>query len=54
MLLENAAGCLLSDQGGGILESLGLVPSACKGVEKSYYESFHGSTPDIAGQHLLG
>jgi 3-isopropylmalate dehydrogenase len=47
-------GDILSDQGGGILEYLGLMPSACKGPEKSYYEPCHGSAPDIAGQHLLG
>ena len=38
----------LSDQGGGILGSLGLMPSACVGPTKSYYEPSHGSAPDIA------
>ena len=42
----------MSDQGGGILGSLGLMPSACKGPEKSYYEPSHGSAPDIAGQNI--
>jgi len=49
MVMENMFGDILSDQGGGILGSLGLMPSACKGSEKSYYEPSHGSAPDIAG-----
>ena len=50
MVMENMFGDILSDQGGGILGSLGLMPSACVGPEKSYYEPSHGSAPDIAGQ----
>jgi 3-isopropylmalate dehydrogenase len=42
----------LSDQGGGILGSLGLMPSACIGPEKAYYEPSHGSAPDIAGKNI--
>ena len=52
MVMENMFGDILSDQGGGILGSLGLMPSACKGPEKSYYEPSHGSAPDIAGQNI--
>ncbi|MCK5819016.1 MAG: 3-isopropylmalate dehydrogenase [Psychromonas sp.] len=52
MVMENMFGDILSDQGGGILGSLGLMPSACKGSEKSYYEPSHGSAPDIAGQGI--
>ena len=52
MVIENMFGDILSDQGGGILGSLGLMPSACKGPEKSYYEPSHGSAPDIAGQNI--
>jgi 3-isopropylmalate dehydrogenase len=50
MMMENMFGDILSDQGGGILGSLGLMPSACIGPEKSYYEPSHGSAPDIAGK----
>ena len=50
LLTENMFGDILSDQGGGILGSLGLMPSACIGPEKAYYEPSHGSAPDIAGQ----
>ena len=52
MVMENMFGDILSDQGGGILGSLGLMPSACKGPDKSYYEPSHGSAPDIAGQNI--
>lgn len=51
MVMENMFGDILSDQGGGILGSLGLMPSACLGTDgKAYYEPSHGSAPDIAGK----
>ena len=53
MVMENMFGDILSDQGGGILGSLGLMPSACLGDEKAYYEPSHGSAPDIAGNTIL-
>jgi len=53
MVMENMFGDILSDQGGGILGSLGLMPSACLGHDgKAYYEPSHGSAPDIAGQKI--
>lgn len=52
MVMENMFGDILSDQGGGILGSLGLMPSACQGDEKAYYEPSHGSAPDIAGKNI--
>lgn len=53
MVMENMFGDILSDQGGGILGSLGLMPSACIGHDgKAYYEPSHGSAPDIAGQQI--
>mgnify|MGYP003318589885 CR=1 FL=1 len=52
MVMENMFGDILSDQGGGILGSLGLMPSACLGPDKAYYEPSHGSAPDIAGQNI--
>jgi 3-isopropylmalate dehydrogenase len=52
MVMENMFGDILSDQAGGILGSLGLMPSACMGPEKAYYEPSHGSAPDIAGQNI--
>jgi len=52
MVMENLFGDILSDQAGGILGSLGLIPSACIGPEKSYFEPSHGSAPDIAGENI--
>ena len=52
MVMENMFGDILSDQGGGILGSLGLMPSACIGPKKAYYEPSHGSAPDIAGRNI--
>ncbi|NKB64547.1 MAG: 3-isopropylmalate dehydrogenase [Gammaproteobacteria bacterium] len=52
MVMENLFGDILSDQAGGILGSLGLMPSACVGPEKAYYEPSHGSAPDIAGKNI--
>jgi len=53
MVMENMFGDILSDQGGGILGSLGLMPSACLGENgKAYYEPSHGSAPDIEGQGI--
>jgi 3-isopropylmalate dehydrogenase len=52
MVMENMFGDILSDQAGGILGSLGLMPSACFGTKKSYYEPSHGSAPDIAGRGI--
>ena len=52
MVMENMFGDILSDQGGGILGSLGLMPSACLGPRNAYYEPSHGSAPDIAGKNI--
>ena len=52
MVMENMFGDILSDQGGGLLGSLGLMPSACLGDNKAYYEPSHGSAPDIAGKNM--
>ncbi len=52
MVMENMFGDILSDQCGGLLGSLGLMPSACIGPEKAYYEPSHGSAPDIAGKNM--
>ena len=52
MLLENMQGDIITDQGGGILGTLGLMPSACVGPKKGYVEPAHGSAPDIAGKNM--
>ncbi len=52
VLLENMQGDILTDQAGGIIGSLGLMPSACIGPRKSYVEPAHGSAPDIANKNI--
>ncbi|MBN1524596.1 MAG: 3-isopropylmalate dehydrogenase [Spirochaetales bacterium] len=52
MLLENMQGDIITDQAGGVLGSLGLMPSACVGKDKGYVEPAHGSAPDIAGKNI--
>ena len=52
MVMENMMGDILSDLGGGILGSLGLMPSACVGPDKAYYAPAHGSAPAIAGRGI--
>ena len=52
MVMENMFGDILSDQGGGLLGSLGLMPSACIGDSNAYYEPSHGSAPDIRGKNI--
>lgn len=52
MVMENMFGDILSDQGGGLLGSLGLMPSACIGDNNAYYEPSHGSAPDIRGGNI--
>ena len=52
MVMENMFGDILSDLGGGLLGSLGLMPSASLGPENGIYEPSHGSAPDIAGKGI--
>ncbi len=52
VLLENMQGDILTDEAGGIIGSLGLMPSACIGPGKGYVEPAHGSAPDIAGKNI--
>jgi 3-isopropylmalate dehydrogenase len=56
---DNTFGDILSDISGGLIGSLGLLPSAsvcavpgdgpCRGI----YEAVHGSAPDISGQGVV-
>jgi 3-isopropylmalate dehydrogenase len=57
IVTDNTFGDMLSDQAGGLVGTLGILPSASlsgvpemgEGV-KGLYEPVHGSAPDIAGQ----
>ncbi len=53
LLSENTFGDILSDLGGALAGSLGMLPSASLGrTRKGLYEPIHGSAPDIAGQGI--
>ena len=51
MLTENTFGDILSDVGGILAGSIGMLPSASLGEKTGLYEPVHGSAPDIAGQN---
>jgi 3-isopropylmalate dehydrogenase len=57
LLTENLFGDILSDEGAVLAGSIGMLPSASLGAQKSsgvrvgLYEPVHGSAPDIAGQN---
>lgn len=56
---DNTFGDILSDISGGIIGTLGVLPSASvcgvpgEGVCNGIYEPVHGSAPDIAGKGLV-
>ncbi|MGB9866474.1 MAG: 3-isopropylmalate dehydrogenase [Bacillota bacterium] len=51
LVTENTFGDILSDLGGALVGSLGMLPSASLGEgNKGLYEPVHGSAPDIAGK----
>ncbi len=52
IVTENTFGDILTDLGGAIVGSLGLLPSASLGGPIGLYEPVHGSAPDIAGRGI--
>ena len=53
VVLPNLYGDILSDLAAGIIGGLGLAPSGCYGDDYAYFESAHGSAPDIAGRGII-
>jgi isocitrate/isopropylmalate dehydrogenase len=53
VVLPNLYGDILSDAAAGLVGGLGLAPSGCYGEGYAYFESAHGSAPDIAGQNAI-
>ena len=53
LLLPNLYGDILSDLGAGTIGGLGLAPSGCYGYEFAYFESAHGTAPDLAGKGTI-
>jgi len=51
--MPNLYGDILSDVAAGTMGGLGLAPSGCYGQKYAYFESVHGSAPDIAGRNII-
>jgi isocitrate/isopropylmalate dehydrogenase len=52
IVTSNMFGDILSDLGAELVGGLGIAPSGCYGDGKAYFESVHGSAPDIAGKGI--
>jgi isocitrate/isopropylmalate dehydrogenase len=53
VVLPNLYGDILSDAAAGLIGGLGLAPSGCYGDDYAYFESAHGTAPDIAGKNII-
>lgn len=52
VLTENMFGDIITDEASVISGSLGMLPSASVGQERSLYEPIHGSYPQAAGKNI--
>ena len=53
VVLPNLYGDILSDLAGGVVGGLGLAPSGCYGDDYAYFESAHGTAPDLVGRDAI-
>ncbi len=53
VVTPNLYGDILSDGAAGLIGGLGLAPSGCYGDDYGYFESAHGTAPDIAGRNII-
>jgi isocitrate/isopropylmalate dehydrogenase len=53
VVMPNLYGDILSDAAAGIIGGLGLAPSGCYGDGYAYFESVHGTAPDIQGRGII-
>jgi isocitrate/isopropylmalate dehydrogenase len=53
VVMPNLYGDIMSDTAAGLIGGLGLAPSGCFGHDYAYFESAHGTAPDIAGQGII-
>ena len=53
IVMPNLYGDIMSDGAAGLIGGLGLAPSGCFGEDYAYFESAHGSAPDIAGKNVI-
>ncbi|MEE9253793.1 MAG: isocitrate/isopropylmalate family dehydrogenase [Pseudomonadales bacterium] len=53
IVMPNLYGDILSDGAAGLIGGLGLAASGCYGDSYAYFESAHGTAPDIAGMNII-
>jgi isocitrate/isopropylmalate dehydrogenase len=53
VVMPNLYGDILSDAAAGTIGGLGLAPSGCYGDSYAYFESVHGTAPDIKGMGII-
>jgi len=53
VVMPNLYGDIMSDGAAGLIGGLGLAPSGCYGADYAYFESAHGTAPDIQGQNII-
>lgn len=53
VVMPNLYGDILSDGAAGMMGGMGLAASGCYGDDYAYFESAHGTAPDIAGQNII-
>jgi isocitrate/isopropylmalate dehydrogenase len=53
VVMPNLYGDIMSDGAAGLLGGLGLAASGCYGDDYAYFESAHGSAPDIQGRNVI-
>lgn len=53
LLLPNLYGDILSDEAAATIGGLGLAPSGCYGDDFAYFESAHGTAPDLTGENKI-
>jgi len=53
VVMPNLYGDILSDAAAGLAGGLGLAASGCYGDNYAYFESAHGTAPDISGLNII-
>jgi isocitrate/isopropylmalate dehydrogenase len=53
VVLPNLYGDILTDAAAGLVGGLGVAASGCYGDDYAYFESVHGSAPDLAGRNCI-
>lgn len=53
IVMPNLYGDIMSDGAAGLVGGLGLAASGCYGKDYAYFESAHGTAPDIAGRNII-